>query len=552
MFVNLFASILAVLMVSLAAVGLYTESPQPLAASILVVALPLISALYAQRRARVIVAAARSPHPLGNPRVRLARLRLQILALSLLSFGILLFATGWSTVVRYSIPPQIPGLVTILTLAPFLLTVVAGTVQVSAFESATLSPTIPSVRQRLLTELRPSLLPVTPYLILSAIVDASWFVPDLQVTVATQPAWGVLLSLLMMLGIFLFSPFLLSGLFPSRPLEAGPTRDRFELLAKKAGVGLRGIRIWDTGGKRIVNACIAGPVSFTRFVFLTDALLEELPPDELDAVFAHELGHAKYHHFVVLFGAILAFLFGLQWVEVMWTGSTWALTLLTLVFAFFYFRVGFGALSRQLERQADFFSAELLENWMPTARALERVGLLSGNPSRKGWRHPPIPERVVFVARCSEEPAYRNLYFANMRRTLASVFCAFLIGTLALAAFLNHELARPGHERALDGAELLIATVADDMNRPAGDDTRNQRLLKDAERMLLESLSGLHQQRRASPRERRILENLAFVYEYLGEWSKATGVRSLLVLRHGFPLDWNAITSGGHESEESS
>ena len=41
---------------------------------------------------------------------------------------------------------------------------------------------------------------------------------------------------------------------------------------------------------------IAGLIPAVRYVIFTDRILEEMPPDELDAVFGHEVGHAKHGH----------------------------------------------------------------------------------------------------------------------------------------------------------------------------------------------------------------------------------------------------------------
>ena len=52
----------------------------------------------------------------------------------------------------------------------------------------------------------------------------------------------------------------------------------------------------------MANAAIVGFLPGHRTVLFSDSLLAGLPPRELAAVFAHEIGHARRHH-VLVFGA---------------------------------------------------------------------------------------------------------------------------------------------------------------------------------------------------------------------------------------------------------
>src|SRR5205823_208960 len=115
------------------------------------------------------------------------------------------------------------------------------------------------------------------------------------------------------------------------------------------------------------------------YVILTDRLLVEMSPEEIEAVFGHEVGHVKHHHLLFYFGFLLASLMaviglwkvlgdGMQqsglpglltqfWPE----GSEWlqsyeVLSMLPLLgFLGVYIFVVFGFLSRRCERQADIY-----------------------------------------------------------------------------------------------------------------------------------------------------------------------------------------------------
>ena len=54
--------------------------------------------------------------------------------------------------------------------------------------------------------------------------------------------------------------------------------------------------MWDTRGG-VANAMVAGPLPWVRYVFLSDRLLDELTPGEVEAVFGHEVGHVRHGHF---------------------------------------------------------------------------------------------------------------------------------------------------------------------------------------------------------------------------------------------------------------
>ena len=57
--------------------------------------------------------------------------------------------------------------------------------------------------------------------------------------------------------------------------------------------------LWPTNGT-IINAMVVGFTPGTRRIFLTDKIIQDLPEDELMAVFFHEAGHAKHHHLPLL------------------------------------------------------------------------------------------------------------------------------------------------------------------------------------------------------------------------------------------------------------
>lgn len=165
--------------------------------------------------------------------------------------------------------------------------------------------------------------------------------------------------------VFLFAPALLTRVLSTHPMPPSPLRRRLDALCRRAGVRYRQILIWNTQN-HLGNAAVMGVLPRVRFVLLSDVLLEQMNDDEIEAVFAHELGHIVHRHmtwYAIFFVVLLL-------------GVSAAATLLdrplaqlglggptsTAVGGFLIsFPFLFGALSRRCERQADVYAARTLE-----------------------------------------------------------------------------------------------------------------------------------------------------------------------------------------------
>ena len=98
--------------------------------------------------------------------------------------------------------------------------------------------------------------------------------------------------------VLVLSPLFVRLAWPTHPLPPGPLRDRLEHLAKRYGFRCTDILVWDTGHV-LVNAGVTGALPWFRYVLLTDALIENLNPLEVAAVFGHEIGHIAHRHLVL-------------------------------------------------------------------------------------------------------------------------------------------------------------------------------------------------------------------------------------------------------------
>lgn len=158
------------------------------------------------------------------------------------------------------------------------------------------------------------------------------------------------------------------------PLGDAALKARIERLLDRVGFRASGVFVMD-GSKRSShgNAYFTGLGQSKRIVFF-DTLLEQLGPDQTEAVLAHELGHYKRHHvskrIAMMFGFSLLLLLALAWLkESAWfyTGlnvqaqtDALALALFFLVLPVFLFPVSplLSLYSRKHEFEADAFAAQ--------------------------------------------------------------------------------------------------------------------------------------------------------------------------------------------------
>ncbi len=89
-------------------------------------------------------------------------------------------------------------------------------------------------------------------------------------------------------------PWILIPLWSTTPLT-GPLRLRLDRVAARHHLRFRNILIWRTH-HMVLNAAILGWVPFARYFLMSDALLESVSDQELEAVFAHEVGHGVHWH----------------------------------------------------------------------------------------------------------------------------------------------------------------------------------------------------------------------------------------------------------------
>lgn len=247
-------------------------------------------------------------------------------------------------------------------------------------------------------------------------------------------------ALLIVIGagcVFLVAPVMIRHIWDTTSLPDSHLRQRLLSMCRHYRIGFRELLLWRTFGG-MINAAVMGVFAPVRYILLTDALLEMLPQDQVEAVMAHELAHIKKHHLFWLLVVAIAMLGALQlaWVPLvaiaaaMTTDSmllpasaiTWLSDDQTMAVAGIVATLGcwlpaFGWVSRRFERQADTFAVlHMARQQAEAAASTETSGTIQRTNSlimtqalhhvadlnsialhRRSWRHGSIAWRQGYL-----------------------------------------------------------------------------------------------------------------------------------------------------------
>ncbi len=255
----------------------------------------------------------------------------------------------------------------------------------------------------------------------------------------------------------------------TEPLPSGDLRRRLIEMTRRTGVRVGNILVWRTNVS-ITNGCMVGLVGPLRYIMVTDALMLNLPNAEIEAVFAHEAAHAKYHHVPLylalgLGGAGAALL--LAFVLFALTESALAVNVGVPAAMVAFWGLGFGYLSRRCELESDLYAVRatscpaacsepnpdrrvftretdgaaetgLCEHRVAVfASALRRIARLNGSAETAGgWRHFSVARRRAFLARMLASPAAAARFERKMRWLKTGVIAAAALAVAAAGAVL--------------------------------------------------------------------------------------------------------------------
>ncbi len=320
------------------------------------------------------------------------------------------------------------------------------------------------------------LLPFIAYILTGDSIDHSPI--SVRIFFIVHPYFYWLIMLAIIAVMYAEAPSFIRRIWPTRSLPDGEIRDRIELLAKKENIKYRDILVWNMSGGKIANAGMAGLLSFSRYVFLTDSLLENFTLDEIETVVAHEFGHIKYRHttayLVFSLGYLIFYIFlyirFLPIIEGMHLSISYIALFsaaVTLCAFYLYFIFVFRFLSRRFERQADLYAVESTgkpEVFKASLSKLAAVNYISRRSPRLIeliQTHPSVSRRLEFVNKAMQGDRsvlkYRHPIFHNLR---ISIVMLFVLSILIISS--REALFPPGEVHYEKGRQYAIEGMIDE------------------------------------------------------------------------------------------
>ena len=201
-------------------------------------------------------------------------------------------------------------------------------------------------------------LPLVLIVVLRDVLSRGWQMGGYAMSTSVELVVTVSSSAL----VFIFAPAILRRVLNTIPLPDSALRRRLVAMARRSGMKYREILLWRTNNN-VCNAAVMGLFPHVRYVLLSDALLETMTDEQIEAVFAHEMGHVVHRHMVWYVIFFILFIAGWDALETaLPQHSDYAPEMfaraLASAGAFFWC---FGFISRQCERQADVYAARLME-----------------------------------------------------------------------------------------------------------------------------------------------------------------------------------------------
>lgn len=223
-------------------------------------------------------------------------------------------------------------------------------------------------------------------------------------------------SFLLLAVAILLLPLVFPWVWRCQPLPYSPLRDRLDFLCRRYGFHHGGLLVWKVM-HHTTTAAIIGVFPRFRYILFTEKLLRAFPEEEVEAVLAHEIGHAVHKH-LLLYPLLLIGFPALSVLLSPWLETTPPI-ISYLIYAFaliIYVRIVVGFFSRNFEKQADLhvFAVGLSSETLTTA--LNRISYLNSLPLKKrNWHHGSLDERIAFLKRAEADPNLITKYHRKVR-----------------------------------------------------------------------------------------------------------------------------------------
>jgi Zn-dependent protease with chaperone function len=301
-----------------------------------------------------------------------------------------------------------------------------------------------------------------PWVLLSLIYDliflSSW--TSLQ-GLMNRPEGEVVFFSLFLFILMIFMPGLIRYWWGCRPFASSEKVNALRSFLGEKKFQYQDLLRWPIFEGRMMTAGIMGMVPRFRYILITESLMDILSLEELKAVLAHEMGHARYRHFffyLVFFVGFAVVSTGLLdfftvllatrpfLVKLVGAGGStdqsllyFLLALPVLVSMVVYFRYVMGFFMRHFERQADLYSALTMGGPSETISSLEKIAIMSGKiRDLPSWHHFSIRQRVDYLLRFLRDPGLIRKH----NRFVSLCFTLYLVAMISLGYFLNFSPAK--------------------------------------------------------------------------------------------------------------
>ena len=233
------------------------------------------------------------------------------------------------------------------------------------------------------------------------------------------PAFAIIMTLFMLLVSFLF-PFFSKIFNKFTPLEEGELKDKLTALLTKNGYTVRAINVMDASRRSTKSNAYFTGFGKMKTIVLYDTLIASQSPDEICAVFAHELGHGLHKdtlkHQILTFvqmALIAVFAWFTLRTEGIFTdfgfeGTNYGFALLLIMsIEFPFISPLFGLLSNYVSRKAEYaadahaFKEGYADQLVTALKVLSKENYSNLAPSplvvKLEYSHPTLSQRITAI-----------------------------------------------------------------------------------------------------------------------------------------------------------
>lgn len=304
---------------------------------------------------------------------------------------------------------------------------------------------------------------IIPFFLLTLVSDALMLLPETYFfksmfafsNEADRTILSLIVTSLLFLALIIFSPYFLHRLWLCKPIDDIDLWLRLTKMAQMAHFRCADFSVWTVMGQ-FHTAAIIGLFPRYRYVMFTERLIDELPPESIEAILVHEIGHSYRRHLLILpfiiFGmfasaAVFTMFFyeGIsEYLElkklvdpsILWNILTPMVLIVPYVIIFgLYYRLVFGFYSRLFERQADLHAAVVGMPLKTMIDALDHIAIVTGNTHKHpSWHHYSVKQRIDYLESVIKEPAKAEQHHRRVRFWVSLYFIFFTAISILLLA----------------------------------------------------------------------------------------------------------------------